>query len=64
MSISIPNLSLVVLIGPSGSGKNTLAGKPRIHFHGTPLAFEPLRRVHVCAFGVLALESEPVDPRL
>jgi protein phosphatase len=26
--------------------------------------FEPLRRVHECAFGVLALESEPVDPRL
>ena len=25
---------------------------------------EPLRRVHECVFGVLALESEPVDPRL
>ena len=25
---------------------------------------EPLRRVHECAIGVLALESEPVDPRL
>jgi protein phosphatase len=25
---------------------------------------EPLRRVHNCVFGVLALESEPVDPRL
>jgi protein phosphatase len=25
---------------------------------------EPLWRVHECAFGVLALESEPVDPRL
>ena len=25
---------------------------------------EPLYRVHQCAFGVLALESEPVDPRL
>ena len=25
---------------------------------------EPLRLVHECAFGVLALESEPVDPRL
>ena len=23
-----------------------------------------LRRVHECVFGVLALESEPVDPRL
>jgi protein phosphatase len=26
--------------------------------------FEPLRHVHECVFGVLALESEPVDPRL
>ena len=26
--------------------------------------WEPLRRVHECVFGVLALESEPVDPRL
>lgn len=25
---------------------------------------EPLRRVHECVFGVLALESEPMDPRL
>ena len=25
---------------------------------------EPLRRVHECVFVVLALESEPVDPRL
>jgi len=25
---------------------------------------EPLRRVHECVFGVLALESEPVDPKL
>ena len=25
---------------------------------------EPLHRIHQCAFGVLALESEPVDPRL
>jgi protein phosphatase len=25
---------------------------------------EPLCRVHECVFGVLALESEPVDPRL
>lgn len=27
-------------------------------------AKEPLRRVHQCVFGVLAMESEPVDPRL
>lgn len=25
---------------------------------------EPLHRVHECVFGVLALEREPVDPRL
>jgi protein phosphatase len=28
------------------------------------VAREPLRRVHECVFGVLALESEPVDPGL
>jgi protein phosphatase len=28
------------------------------------VAREPLRRLHECVFGVLALESEPVDPRL
>jgi protein phosphatase len=28
------------------------------------VAREPLRRVHECVFGVLAMESEPVDPRL
>jgi len=28
------------------------------------VAGEPLYRVHECVFGVLALESEPVDPRL
>ena len=28
------------------------------------VAEEPLRRVHECVFGVLALESEPIDPRL
>lgn len=28
------------------------------------VAGDPLYRVHECAFGVLALESEPVDPRL
>jgi len=28
------------------------------------VAYSPLRKVHECVFGVLALESEPVDPRL
>lgn len=27
-------------------------------------AGEPLRRVHECVFGIMALESEPIDPRL
>jgi protein phosphatase len=25
---------------------------------------EPLQRVHECVFGILALESQPIDPRL
>ncbi len=29
-----------------------------------PTTREPLCRVHECVFAVLALESEPVDPRL
>lgn len=28
------------------------------------VAHAPLRHVHECVFGILALESEPVDPRL
>ena len=28
------------------------------------VAKQPLRKVHECVFGVLAMESEPVDPRL
>jgi protein phosphatase len=28
------------------------------------VAHAPLRRVHECVFGILALESEPIDPRL
>jgi protein phosphatase len=28
------------------------------------VAKEPLRRVHECVFGIVALETEPVDPRL
>jgi protein phosphatase len=28
------------------------------------VALEPLYRVHECVFGVLAMESEPIDPRL
>jgi protein phosphatase len=28
------------------------------------VSYQPLRQVHECVFGVLALESEPIDPRL
>ena len=28
------------------------------------VACEPSRRIHKCVFGILALESEPVNPRL
>ena len=28
------------------------------------VANEPLYRIHECVFGILAYESEPVDPRL
>jgi protein phosphatase len=31
---------------------------------GRFVAREPLRRIHECVFAVLAMESEPVDPRL
>jgi protein phosphatase len=50
-----------------------LAGKRRLALREFALGVEgmerfvrrePLRRVHECPFGVLALESEPVDPRL
>jgi protein phosphatase len=127
MKYTVPELSFVVLIGVSGSGKSTFA---REHFKPTEILssdycrglvqpavkcrgreylriiygpeytatenlqrlrarglsrkrslalrefalgiealerfarHEPLRRVHECVFGVLALESEPVDPRL
>jgi len=45
--------------GPSGPA-GPAADPPRERF----TAGEPLYRVHRCVFGVLALESEPVDPRL
>jgi len=28
------------------------------------IRYEPLTRVHQCVLGILALEAEPVDPRL
>jgi len=46
-----------------------LARGPRTHAHRVEalerfVRREPLHRTHECVFGVLALESEPVDPRL
>lgn len=49
------------------SGKRTLALKEFALGHEALRRFvarEPLRRVHECVFAVLALESEPIDPRL
>jgi polynucleotide kinase-phosphatase len=47
--------------------KRSLATREFVLGHealGRFVAGEPLRRVHECVFAVLALESEPVDPRL
>ena len=47
--------------------------KPMANLTRGPMGFEalvrladgePLWRIHECVFAVLALESEPVDPRL
>ena len=49
------------------SGKRSLAAREfslGIEALERFVAREPLRRVHECVFGVLALESEPVYPRL
>jgi hypothetical protein len=49
------------------AGKRSLAGREfALGIEGLErfVRREPLRRVHECVFGVLALESEPVDPRL
>ena len=49
------------------SGKRSLAAREfslGVEALDRFVAREPLRRVHECVFGVLALESEPVDPRL
>jgi len=55
------------LRGRGLSGKRSLAAREfSLGIEGLErfVAREPLRRVHECVFGVLALESEPVDPRL
>jgi protein phosphatase len=49
------------------SGKRTLAMKEfelGVEALERFIRREPLRHVHECVFGILALESEPVDPRL
>nr|WP_255346303.1 hypothetical protein [Asticcacaulis sp. AC402] len=49
------------------SGKRALAQREYALGHEALKRFvarEPLYRVHEAVFGVLALESEPVDPRL
>lgn len=49
------------------SGKRALALKEFALGHEALSRFvarQPLRRVHECVFAVLALESEPIDPRL
>ena len=48
-------------------GKRALALKEFALGHEALIRFvvrQPLRRVHECVFAVLALESEPIDPRL
>jgi protein phosphatase len=48
-------------------GKRALALREFALGHEALLRFvnrQPLRRVHECVFGVLGLESEPIDPRL
>lgn len=56
MNIKIPKLTLVVLIGPGGSGKSTFARK---HF----LPSEVLSS-HACRAMVSDDENEPVAPLL
>ncbi|MES0126298.1 hypothetical protein NKL05_29960 [Mesorhizobium sp. C420B] len=49
------------------SGKRSLALREFALGHEALTRFvakQPLRRVHECVFAVLALESEPIDPRL
>ena len=58
---------------PAGTRERGLSGKRSLALREFALSVEamerfvrgePLYRVHECVFGILALESEPVDPRL
>ena len=52
--------------GGEGGKRNLALRKFALGHEGLKrfVAREPLRRVHKCVFAVLALESEPIDPRL
>lgn len=61
--------SIACLVGASAGAYHGLDAWPkgwaeRIEALERFVRHEPLRRVHECVFGMLALESEPVDPRL
>lgn len=59
--------NLVRLRERSLGGKRNLALREFALGHEGLMRFvegEPLRRVHECVFAVLAMESEPIDPRL
>ncbi len=64
---------LRIIYGPEYTATGNLGAKRSLAMREFALGIEslerfvrgePLRRVHECVFGVLALESEPVDPRL
>ncbi len=57
-TLTWPACAIVAL---AGSGRSLALGIEALERF---VRREPLRRVHECVFGVLALESEPVDPRL
>lgn len=59
--------NLIRLRERSLGGKRSLALRELALGHEALKRFvakQPLRRIHECVFGVLALESEPIDPRL
>ncbi len=60
------NLSRLRARGVGGKAQPLRFGNLRLGHEALKrfAAREPLRRIHECVFGVLALESEPIDPRL
>jgi hypothetical protein len=57
-------LVIAALVTPAGGGEAEDGAVKAVEGLERFVRREPLRRVHECAFGVLALESEPADPRL